>query len=137
MSTILKGGCRCGGFRYECGSEPLDVRICHCRDCQYASGSAFSVVAYFPVAMVTMHGTSKSYMVKGSAGLSVERHFCPECGTPLYSRLLEMPEVVFIKTGSFDDPNQVSPRGHIWCDSQVKWLRINDELERLPGNPPL
>ncbi len=137
MSKAYQGGCRCGAFRYECEGEPLDVKLCHCRDCQYASGSAFAGVAYFPAAAVTMRGVSKLFTAKGSAGLSVERYFCPECGTPLYSRLAEMPDVVFLKTGSFDDPNVVPPRGHIWCDSMLSWLRIDDQLERLPGNPPL
>ena len=30
-----------GGVRYELAGEPLFSLLCHCRDCQYQSGSAF------------------------------------------------------------------------------------------------
>ena len=137
MSKIYQGGCRCGAVRYSAASEALDARICHCRDCQYASGSAFSAIAYFPQAAVTMSGETRGYLVKGSAGLTVDRHFCPQCGTPVFSRLLEMPDLVFVKLGTLDDPNAITPNGHMWCDSMLSWLKLDDGLERLPGNPPL
>lgn len=137
MSASYEGGCRCGKFRYQCTGEALDVRACHCRDCQYATGSAFAVVAYFPAASVRIQGETKFFAVKGSAGLTVERHFCPECGTPLFSRLAEAPDMLFIKTGSLDDPAAIPPRGHVWCDSMLAWLQLDDNLDRLPGNPPL
>jgi hypothetical protein len=94
-------------------------------------------VAYFPSAQVALSGTTRHYDVKGTAGLTVERHFCPACGTPVYSRLAEMPDLIFVKIGSLDSPGDVPPRGHMWCDSMVSWLRIDDGLERLPANPPL
>jgi hypothetical protein len=137
MTSNHDGGCRCGRIRYEIAVAPIDVRLCHCRDCQYASGSAFSAIAYFPAAAVALHGETRGYVVKGSADLSVDRHFCPDCGTPIFSRLLEMPDLLFMKVGSLDDPDAVEPSGHIWCDSMVGWLRLGDTLERLPGNPPL
>jgi hypothetical protein len=122
---------------YDCLSEPLDVKICHCRDCQYASGGAFSVVAFFPAQACELKGATKSYTVKGGVGLSVSRHFCPECGTPLYSALAELPELLFVKVGTLDNPAEVKPRGHMWCDSMLPWVDAADGLERLAGNPPL
>jgi len=137
MPKAYAGGCRCGAVRYSCNSEPLDARICHCRDCQYASGSAFSAIAYFPKALVSISGETRGYSVKGSAGLTVDRHFCPQCGTPVFSQLLELPDLLFIKLGTLDDPNAITPTGHMWCDSMLSWLKLDDGLERLPGNPPL
>lgn len=133
----FSGGCRCGDVRYVIDADPLDVKICHCRDCQYASGGAFSVIAYFPTAACSIQGETTGYQVKGSAGMSVDRNFCPHCGTPLYSALKEMPDVLFIKVGTLDHPESVKPSGHMWCASMLPWADINDGLERLPGNPPL
>ncbi|MDF1693252.1 MAG: GFA family protein [Zhongshania sp.] len=138
MSDIkYKGQCACGDFTYSCEGEPASVMACHCRDCQYASGSAFATVAFFPAANCAMTGPSKVYTVKGEAGLTVKRHFCGNCGTPLYSMLAEMPEMLFIKVGTLEDPNLATLQGHMWCASKLSWLKLDDGLVQLPGNPPL
>ena len=138
MSDIThKGQCACGDFPYPCAGEPASVMACHCRDCQYASGSAFATVAFFPAASCELSGSSKVYTVKGDAGMTVNRHFCGNCGTPLYSVLSEMPEMLFIKVGSLDQPDSVKLQGHMWCASKLPWLKLDDGLMQLPGNPPL
>lgn len=40
----LTGGCACGAIRYKCSEKPIVELICHCRDCQRASGGAISAV---------------------------------------------------------------------------------------------
>jgi hypothetical protein len=137
MTALHQGGCRCGAVHYTCAAPALDTKICHCRDCQYASGTAFSSIAYFPRAAVSFSGEVKGYSVKGSAGLTVTRFFCPTCGSPIYSELAEMPDLVFIKTGSLDHPNAVQPSGHMWWKSRTDWPQLCDDLEKLPENPPL
>jgi hypothetical protein len=74
--TNYKGQCACGDFSYTCSGEPASVMACHCRDCQYASGSAFATVAFFPKASCEMSGETKVYTVKGDAGMTVNRQFC-------------------------------------------------------------
>ncbi|HEX9585440.1 MAG TPA: GFA family protein, partial [Gammaproteobacteria bacterium] len=37
------GGCQCGDIRYECADEPIDLFICHCRECRKQSASAFGI----------------------------------------------------------------------------------------------
>ncbi len=131
------GRCRCGAVSYHCQGDPLDVRICHCRDCQYASGGPFAVVAYFPAAACEVSGETSAFAVEGSSGMTVTRRFCPRCGTPLFSALAELPELLFVKVGTLDHPEGVRPSGHIWCASMLPWAAVEDGLERLPGNPPL
>src|SRR6266568_2418828 len=48
ISMKLEGGCLCGAVRYEFFGEPIRHVICHCRDCQCASGSAFHVGVVIP-----------------------------------------------------------------------------------------
>jgi hypothetical protein len=40
----ITGGCLCGVVRFSANAEPAFVGICHCKDCQKFSGSAFAVV---------------------------------------------------------------------------------------------
>jgi hypothetical protein len=139
MTDVLEGGCRCGAIRYRINaSAPLETRICHCRDCQYASGGAFAVVAFFARDAVSFSGaTAHTYTVTGSMGLHIQRGFCPHCGTPLFSAIAEIPALLCIKTGSLDQPGAVQPDGHMWCASKLDWVQISDGLPQLPGNPPL
>ena len=37
------GGCQCGDVRYEITGDPLALYICHCRECQKQSASAFGM----------------------------------------------------------------------------------------------
>ena len=41
----INGGCFCGAITYEAEIDPARVGICHCRDCQIFSGSAFRMSA--------------------------------------------------------------------------------------------
>ena len=38
----MTGGCLCGAVRYESTGEPGFALLCHCRDCQRQSGSAYA-----------------------------------------------------------------------------------------------
>ena len=40
----IEGGCLCGKVRYSADAEPTFVGICHCKNCQKGTGTAFSVV---------------------------------------------------------------------------------------------
>jgi hypothetical protein len=42
VDAPLTGGCLCGAIRYESGGEPSFALLCHCRDCQRQSGSAYA-----------------------------------------------------------------------------------------------
>lgn len=137
MSESHTGGCRCGQIRYRCDAAPTGASLCHCRDCQYASGGPFSALAFFPRASLHLQGELRHYDVKGSAGLTVQRYFCPTCGTPIMSALAELPDLAIMKIGSLDQPSAIPPAVHIWCDSMLSWVKMDDGLPRLPGNPPL
>jgi len=48
--TNIVGGCLCGAVRYESEAEPVLTAVCHCRDCQKQTSSAFSVLVALPKA---------------------------------------------------------------------------------------
>lgn len=37
----LTGGCKCGQGRYRLHAEPLVFHLCHCKECQRQTSSAF------------------------------------------------------------------------------------------------
>jgi hypothetical protein len=44
----MNGGCLCRDVRYSASGEPVVTSICHCRDCQRHTGSAFVEVVAVP-----------------------------------------------------------------------------------------
>ncbi len=50
----LTGGSQCGAVRYDVSEEPLKIYICHCRECQRQSASAFGISVIVPADAFTL-----------------------------------------------------------------------------------
>ncbi len=123
MTTPMTGGCLCGAVRYEVNSEPAMQAVCHCSHCQRQAGSAFSTIVGVPEAAVKLTaGTPKSYIDHGESGKAVERQFCGNCGSPLFSLVEVMPGMTFIKSGTLDDTSFFQPTVHVWARSKQAWV---------------
>ena len=137
MAAPFTGGCACGAIRYECSAEPGLSMNCHCRDCQRASGTAYASVIRVPAAAFkVVKGEPKFYTVTGDSGNQVSRSFCPNCGSPLFSRLSAATDVVGIRVGSLDDPSWHRPTANIFVKSAQPWDYMNPDLPKFPGYPP-
>ena len=106
----IQGGCLCGKVRIEATGTPYRVGICHCMDCRKHHGAVFYASAVFPQEAVAIAGETRSY-----AG----RHFCPDCGSSVYSRSSDEVEV---HLGSLDTPNQLQPTYELWTVRRERWL---------------
>lgn len=135
--TLLAGGCLCRAIRYEATGEPIAAVACHCRDCQYLSGGGPTFVLLVPRASVTVTaGTPSTYWSRSDAGSRVGRHFCGQCGTPLFGESAAFPEIIGIRAGSLDDPGRFRPGAHMWVSSAQPWHGIDPALPRFEKNPP-
>ena len=81
---------------------------CHCRDCQLVTGSGKATVVMFPVDAVTIEGEYKIYASRGIAGSHVNRGFCPNCGSQMFTFVNELPSQIFIKAGGMEDTSWLS-----------------------------
>ena len=132
--VVHSGACLCGAVHYRLQGNGLAQAVCHCRNCQRQSGSAFSVVVVAPAACLDVSGPLASYVDKGATGANVPRYFCSACGSPIYS--LTPSGLVGLKAGTLDDPSWVKPTMEVWCDRAWPDIRITDTSVRFPGNPP-
>ena len=103
---------------------------CHCADCRKVSGSAFLVIARLDAKDLSIVSNlkPKRYSKIADSGREIIREFCPNCGSHLFGYSPELPEYVWIKAGSFDDPNVVEPTSQGWTDSKVSWADIPSDI---------
>ncbi len=92
----LTGQCLCGIITYELKNPPAMTGVCHCKNCQRQAGSAFSTLAgVAKTDFVLKSGQMKIYKdSETDTGNTVERHFCAECGSPIYSAVPDSPDVL-------------------------------------------
>ncbi len=76
-------------------------------------------------------GKLGGYTKLGASGRSLTRHFCRDCGSPIYTSSPRDETVVFIKAGAFDDPGVVTPGLEAWMRSKVSWATIPADLPQF------
>jgi hypothetical protein len=132
---MLEGGCLCGGVRFRINGKLGPAGYCHCKMCQRASGSAFASNApartgYFEL----VSGSELVSEYESSPGKF--RAFCRRCGSPLYSRRNDEPELRRIRLGSLDGDPERRPLAHVWVGSKAPWHTISDALPQYPAGLP-
>jgi hypothetical protein len=128
---IREGGCLCGAVRLKVRGEPINVRVCHCRNCQKAMGSPFFARALFPQDALTIEGDSARY----PSSNAIERVFCKTCGTRLLSWRTNG-TAAGVALATFDDRNAFVPTEHIWVKEKMNWVKLDDGLPQYAEQAP-
>lgn len=127
-----QGGCLCGAIRYTIKSEPMVTALCHCTHCQRQSGSVFSTNLVVAEGDFEERGTTKTYRDVGDSGKPVYRHFCGDCGSPIYSKLDAMPGILAVKAGTLDDFSALKPAVEVYTDHAAGWVIPVNGAQRFP-----
>lgn len=122
MRGSMEGGCQCGSVRYRIEEEPLGLAVCHCRDCQRQSGSAFAMSLDVPrEAFRLLSGALETFTAACDSGRTKECAFCGICGTRIYHR---GEWGMSIKAGTLDDTSALRPDAHYWTKRKQPWVEI-------------
>lgn len=126
----IDGGCHCGAIAYEAEIDPEMVSICHCKDCQTLSGTAFRVSVFTSGENFRLtRGEPKVYVKIAESGNKRAQAFCAKCGSPIYATSVgEGPKAYGIRLGTARQRDQLPPKRQIWHRSAVAWL---PEMEGL------
>jgi hypothetical protein len=114
--TTRKGRCLCGAVAYEYDGPENWVGHCHCESCRRNCSAPFTTFVGVPRAAVRMTGVTPD-VYPSSPG--VRRHFCPRCGSSVFSRSGDEIEV---NLGALDAPNQLTPTYELWTVRREAWL---------------
>ena len=130
---ISRGGsCACGGVRYVATGAPQRISVCHCKDCQRRTGSAFGIACYFPREQVRLlSGTLRTFERTSDAGRRIRLQFCEACGTTVLWHPAVVPDLVGVAAGTLDDTAWLAPKLHVFARSAQAWLRLPEDAEIL------
>ena len=127
--TAHTGGCQCGAVRYEVVGEPRQVIVCHCRECQRQSGSAFGMTMVVDeAALRIVQGEPKLFTRKTDSGREILCGFRPQCGTRIYHKPQYRPGTISVKPGTLDDTSWLKPGTHLWTVRKQGWVRVPDDV---------
>ena len=132
----ITGQCRCGAVRWASSEPSVNSRVCWCRDCPYFGGGSGTVNVCFRSAGFTVEGVTQDYASTADSGNAMPRRSCPCCGTPLFSQAEARPHLIFVRGGSFDEPELARPAMTIWTSSAPPWACVDAQLPQLEKQPP-
>jgi hypothetical protein len=121
----LVGGCQCGAVRYEIRGEPMSLYVCHCRECQRQSSSAFGISVI--VKRSDFHltqGEVKVWSRATDSGGTLRCAFCPACGSRVWHEGIGATDTISVKGGSLDEPLDLRSACHIWTTRKLPGVVI-------------
>ena len=125
MTQTYQGGCHCGALRYSFTAPLDDVAHCHCSICRRTTGGTLVTWATIPrSAFGWLQGSPACY--HSSPGN--HRYFCAQCGAQPIFETDRTPDTLDVTVSSLDHPESAPPSRHIWVNSRLPWLHLDDGL---------
>jgi hypothetical protein len=127
--------CHCGAVAYQVRTDPVDAKICHCRDCQTLHGAPMQWAAIFHKRDVRFTAGVDRLRFFSSVLNRYERSLpckisCASCGTPIADEGRNM-WLAFPTLFDFGGPSRVPeafrPNCHIFYG-----MRVIDVIDGLP-----
>ncbi len=136
MGIEVTGGCLCRQVRFRITAQPIAMRLCWCRVCQYLAAGNATVNVVFPSSGITIDGELTDYRSVADSGNVMHRRFCPKCGTQLFSAAESRPHLIIVRNGALDDTALIEPGTTIWAAQAPAWAWIDEALPQHAGQPP-
>jgi hypothetical protein len=131
---MIRGGCLCGGVRFEVAGAALSMSSCYCSRCRKAYASPVGTVVVVNRSDFT-YLEGKELIVPFQSSPRVNRPFCSRCGSR-HPILEEWDPLVGIPAGLLDDDPGVRNTAHIFVGSKARWWEIRDDTPQHEEWPP-
>src|SRR4029079_12808097 len=128
---MIRGGCLCGGVRFEVARAVGPFELCHCNRCRKASGSAF--VPWLGVQREDFRLTQGEELIRRYEAPLRQKpppyraSFCSRCGSPVPDPKVAGPWIE-VHAGVLDDDPGRRPERHILVEAKAPWFTISEAL---------
>ena len=129
-STFFNGGCTCRFVCYRMTTGPLFVHCCHCRWCQRETGASFALNALIEADRVQLvQGDVEVIDTPSNSGKGQKISRCPRCRIAVWSNYAGAGDAInFIRVGTLDEPDRLSPDIHIYTASKQPWVILPPDM---------
>ena len=138
----LEGSCHCGAVKFSVEADsPVPFMRCYCSICRKTAGAggfAINLGALADTMLVEGKEHLRVYraLIADGSGSKQEssgrRHFCGNCGSPLWLWDPTWPELIHPHASAIDTPLPTPPEHvHIYLGSKPQWV----EVEGRPKDP--
>ena len=121
---MIEGGCFCGKIQFTI-DEKQDgsylVANCHCSMCRRTSAAPFVTWIIAPRTALHLREGNPAVLHSSEKGT---RHFCRDCGTPLFFHTTDRPQDVDVTTCCLDNPDKYVPTVNVYEESRLQWLPL-------------
>ena len=127
---MITGNCLCGEVVYQLNSDIKTIVFCHCSRCRKQTGTAFNASAIIKKTDLTFIRGESNIKIYASNG--VNRHFCSNCGSHIFSVRDNDSNTYRLRIGLINEPIMTEDRIHIYTDSKANWDNICDSYTQYP-----
>ena len=132
---MYHGKCLCGEVHIKVNGKISDIIHCHCSLCRKNSGTAFATNGFINTADFEITSGKKS-LSSFSFKPGRSRHFCSQCGSPVYSSNEDDPTRLRIRLGIIDSAINERPISHNFVSSKANWEDLEADLPHYDGLEP-
>jgi hypothetical protein len=125
-ATTSRGGCLCGGVRYEVRGPLREVMACHCSQCRRTSGHYAAMTSAASADLVLTRADTLAWYASSPAA---ERGFCRVCGSNLFWKP-KAEERTSITAGTLDMPTGLKMNEHIFVADKADYYELDDDLPK-------
>ncbi|MHB8667432.1 MAG: GFA family protein [Burkholderiales bacterium] len=130
-----RGSCLCGAVEFLARLPSKWVAHCHCSRCRRAHGAAFVTWVGFESAAVELSDRDASlrWHVAEAGG---SRGFCGRCGSPMFFKSDRWPGELHVARALFLEPIDREPQAHVYYETHVDWVAVDDRLPKRASQSP-
>lgn len=134
--TKLTGSCLCGDISFSADGEVPVMANCHCTDCRQSTGSAFATLMFMKQDDVTVTGTPKTFEHSSDRGSTMTKHFCGNCGTPLFTQNSAREGMLGLRAGLINEQAEFTAKANVYASSKMSATILDDSIpafDKMPG----
>ncbi|KXT06348.1 hypothetical protein AC578_9127 [Pseudocercospora eumusae] len=127
--------CLCKSIKIEVTGQDKGSVLCHCNNCKQSSGSSFMHNHRFTKSeLKVLEGEKVLKVYKDSntkSGNTLSRHFCGNCGSPLYLSNSAIKGFVVLHCGNLEG-TKTQPIMELFPEDKLSWIgNVLEEKARL------
>jgi len=133
--TKLSGQCLCGDVKFSADGDIMMQGNCHCTDCRQSSGAAFATLVFMKQDEITVTGDLKTFDHVVDSGNTLTKHFCPKCGSQMFTGNQARANTLGIRAGTLDDHSAVKPQFNVYASSKMDCIQLDPSIPAFDKMP--